>query len=165
MSGFERDELIYDWNRVHDDGLTLVAEPMFVDETLRDGLQSPSVRDQELDEKVRLIRLMDKLGIDSADVGLPGAGTRAREHIRTLCREMRALSIRPNVACRTVISDIAPVVDLVQELGHPVETCTFIGSSPIRQYAEGWKLEEMIELTKKAVSFAVDHDLPCMFVT
>jgi 2-isopropylmalate synthase len=165
MSGFERDELIYDWNRVHDDGLTLVAEPMFVDETLRDGLQSPSVRDPELDEKVRLIRLMDKLGIDSADVGLPGAGTRAREHIRTLCREMRALSIRPNVACRTVISDIAPVVDLVQELGHPVETCTFIGSSPIRQYAEGWKLEEMIELTKKAVSFAVDHDLPCMFVT
>jgi 2-isopropylmalate synthase len=138
---------------------------MFVDETLRDGLQSPSVRDPDLDEKLRLVRLMDRLGIDSADVGLPGAGARAREHIRTLCREMAQLTIKPNVACRTLISDIAPVVDLVQELGTPVETCAFIGSSPIRQYAEDWKLEDMLELTKKAVAFAVDHELPCMFVT
>jgi 2-isopropylmalate synthase len=138
---------------------------MFVDETLRDGLQSPSVRDPELDEKVRLVRLMDRLGIDAADVGLPGAGARAREHIRTLCREMADLSIHPNVACRTLVSDIAPVVDLVQELGTPVETCTFIGSSPIRQYAEDWKLADMLVLTREAVSFAVGHGLPCMFVT
>ena len=89
----------------------------------------------------------------------------AREHIRTLCREMNALSITPNVACRTLVSDIAPVVDLVQELGEAVEVCTFIGSSPIRQYAEDWKIEDMVALTKKAVSFAVEHDLPCMFVT
>jgi len=165
MAAIERDDLIYDWNQVGDDVPPGAPEPMFVDETLRDGLQSPSVRDPELDEKLRLVRLMDRLGIDSADVGLPGAGERAREHIRTLCREMAQLSIRPNVACRTLISDIAPVVDLVQELGTPVEVCTFIGSSPIRQYAEGWKIEDMLELTRKAVSFAVDHDLPCMFVT
>jgi 2-isopropylmalate synthase len=161
----QHDDLIYDWNRVPEDVSPAASEPMFVDETLRDGLQSPSVRDPDLDEKLRLVRLMDKLGIHAADVGLPGAGARAREHIRTLCREMSTLSIRPNVACRTLISDIAPVVDLVQELGTPVETCTFIGSSPIRQYAEGWKLEDMLELTKKAVAFAVDHELPCMFVT
>jgi 2-isopropylmalate synthase len=165
MTAIERDDLIYDWNQVKDGAQRGAAEPMFVDETLRDGLQSPSVRDPDLDEKLRLVRLMDQLGIDSADVGLPGAGERAREHIRTLCREMRTLSIRPNVACRTLISDIAPVVDLVQELGQPVEVCTFIGSSPIRQYAEGWKLEDMLELTRKAVAFAVDHELPCMFVT
>jgi 2-isopropylmalate synthase len=161
----ERDDLIYDWNHVPGDAPPKTAEPMFVDETLRDGLQSPSVRDPDLDEKLRLVRLMDRLGIDSADVGLPGAGARAREHIRTLCREMAQLTIKPNVACRTLISDIAPVVDLVQELGTPVETCAFIGSSPIRQYAEDWKLEDMLDLTKKAVAFAVDHELPCMFVT
>lgn len=161
----DHDELIYDWNHVHEGVVPGTSEPMFVDETLRDGLQSPSVRDPDLDEKVRLIHLMDKLGIDSADVGLPGAGERAREHIRTLCREMAQLKVRPNVACRTLVSDIAPVVDLAQELGFPIETCTFIGSSPIRQYAEGWKIEEMLALTKKAVSFAVEHDLPCMFVT
>jgi 2-isopropylmalate synthase len=165
MADIDRDSLIYDWNQVPGSPAPGGNEPMFVDETLRDGLQSPSVRDPDLDEKVRLIRLMDKLGIDSADVGLPGAGARAREHIRTLCREMRSLAIRPNVACRTLVSDIAPVVELTQELGSPVETCTFIGSSPIRQYAENWKLEEMIELTKKAVGFAVANNLPTMFVT
>lgn len=165
MAEIDRDSLIYDWNQVPAGATPVEPETMFVDETLRDGLQSPSVRDPDLDEKVRLIRLMDRLGIDSADVGLPGAGARAREHIRTLCREMRSLSIKPNVACRTLVSDIAPVVDLVQELGTPVETCTFIGSSPIRQYAENWKIEEMIELTKKAVSFAVSNHLPTMFVT
>lgn len=165
MAVIERDDLIYDWNHVHEEPGAVEGELMFVDETLRDGLQSPSVRDPDLDEKLGLIRLMDRLGIHSADVGLPGAGERAREHIRTLCREMASLSIRPNVACRTLISDIAPVVDLSQELGTPIETCAFIGSSPIRQYAEGWKLEDMLELTRKAVSFATDHDLPCMFVT
>ena len=165
MPAFDRDDLIYDWNQVQGDVAPGAPEPMFVDETLRDGLQSPSVRDPDLDEKLRLVRLMDELGIDAADVGLPGAGERAREHIRALCREMQTLTIRPNVACRTLISDIAPVVDLVQELGHPIEVCTFIGSSPIRQYAEGWKLEDMLELTRTAVAFAVDHELPCMFVT
>jgi len=161
----QQDDLIYDWNQAKQPARPAGPRPMFVDETLRDGLQSPSVRDPDLDEKLALVRLMDRLGIDSADVGLPGAGERAREHIRTLCREMAQLQIRPNVACRTLIGDIAPVVDLVQELGTPIETCTFIGSSPIRQYAEGWKLEDMLDLTRKAVAFAVDHELPCMFVT
>jgi len=165
MASIDRDQLIYDWNHVPGEPAGRARTPMFVDETLRDGLQSPSVRDPDLDEKVRLVRLMDKLGIHAADVGLPGAGARAREHIATLCREMAGLSIRPNVACRTLISDIAPVVDLAQELGTPIETCTFIGSSPIRQYAEGWEISEMIDLTRKAVSFAVEHGLPCMFVT
>ncbi len=165
MSAPDREQLIYDWNKVHQDPLPHSGRLMFVDETLRDGLQSPSVRDPDVEQKLELVRLMDRLGIDRADVGLPGAGTRAREHIRRLCREMQQLSIRPNVACRTLISDIAPVVDLVQELGWPIETCTFIGSSPIRQYAEGWQLAEMLELTRKAVSFTVEHDLPCMFVT
>ena len=161
----DRDALIYDWNKVNEDPLPFLQELQFDDETLRDGLQSPSVKDPDIAQKIELVRLMDKIGVTTADVGLPGAGDRAREHIRTLCREMESLSITPNVACRTLISDIEPVVDLVQELGKPIEVCTFIGSSPIRQYAEGWNLDEMIALTKKAVSFAVEHELPCMFVT
>jgi len=158
-------ELIYDWN---------VAGPgyehphhrvQFDDETLRDGLQSPSARDPELSQKVRLVHLMDRLGIDTADVGLPGAGARAREHITALVREMAGLRIRANVACRTVIGDIAPVVDVVQATGVPVEVCAFIGSSPIRQYAEGWELATMLKLSREAVAFCRSHDLPCMFVT
>jgi isopropylmalate/homocitrate/citramalate synthase len=163
MAQLNRDGLIYDWN-------TLEAAPpargvQFDDETLRDGLQSPSVCDPSLEQKIKLLHLMDKLGIDTADIGLPGSGARAREHIATLCREMQGLRITPNVACRTLISDIAPVVDLVQETGLPVEVCAFIGSSPIRQFAEGWDFEQMLKLVREAVSFAVGNGLPCMFVT
>jgi isopropylmalate/homocitrate/citramalate synthase len=165
MADYDRDALIYDWNRTAPQRPAGTAPIQFDDETLRDGLQSPSVHDPELEQKVRLVRLMDRLGIQTADVGLPGAGVRAREHIRTLCKEMQSLSIRPNVACRTLVSDIAPIVDLVQELGSPVEVCAFIGSSPIRQYAEDWDIARLIQLSTEAVAFAVKQGLPCMFVT
>ena len=157
----QHDELIHDWN-VPD---KKTARIQFDDETLRDGLQSPSARDPELGQKLELVRLMDQLGIDTADVGLPGAGARAREHITTLVREMKSMRITANVACRTVIGDIAPVVDVVQATGVPVEVCAFIGSSPIRQYAENWEMETMIKLSRDAVEFSVKHGLPTMFVT
>jgi 2-isopropylmalate synthase len=157
----DRDSLIYDWN---DDALA-GAEVQFDDETLRDGLQSPSAHDPDLDQKIALIRLMDELGIHTADVGLPGAGERARAHIETLVREMKGLRITPNVACRTMIGDIAPVVDVVQATGSPVEVCAFIGSSPIRQFAEDWSLDTMLKLSREAIEFCTREGLPSMFVT
>jgi 2-isopropylmalate synthase len=165
MADFDRDDLIYDWNTVAEPPLEPDVEVQFDDETLRDGLQSPSVLDPDLDHKLQLVRLMDGLGIHTADVGLPGAGARAREHITMLCKEMAGLSITPNVACRTLVPDIEPVVDLVQATGEPVEVCAFIGSSPIRQFAEDWDIEKMIALSTEAVSFCAANDLPCMFVT
>ena len=160
MTELRTEELIHDWN------VNPPAEPvMFDDETLRDGLQSPSVKDPELEQKIELVRLMDELGIHTADVGLPGASERARDHIKVLCGEMEQLSITPNVACRTVLSDIEPVADLVQEMGTPVEVCAFIGSSPIRQFAENWELDRMLSLSREAIEFCVANDLPCMFVT
>ncbi len=162
MTTFDRETLIHDWNQPD---LRSAGTILFDDETLRDGLQSPSVRDPKLDEKIALIHLMDELGIHTANIGLPGAGDRAREHILALTREMRGLKIRPNVACRTVVSDIAPVVDMVQATGVPIEVCAFIGSSPIRQYAENWEIGQMVELSRTAVEFATKNGLPCMFVT
>ena len=164
MTDSSNADLIYDWNTVAPSP-RLDERVQFNDETLRDGLQCPSVKDPDLDDKIRLVHLMEELGIHTADVGLPGASAKAREHIATLAREMAPLNITPNVACRTVIGDIEPVVDLVQEIGAPIEVCAFIGSSPIRQYAEGWEMERMIKLASDAVKFASDHDLPCMFVT
>lgn len=158
----DRDALIHDWNTPD---WKASGGIQFDDETLRDGLQSPSVLDPDLDDKLALVHLMDRLGIHTANVGLPGAGPRAREHIERLAREMRALKIRPNVACRTVVSDIEPVVDMVQRTGVPIEVCAFIGSSPIRQYAEDWDFAKMLGLVKDAVSFATKNGLPCMFVT
>jgi len=165
MTTIDREALIYDWNTAGQAPSKPAGKVQFDDETLRDGLQSPSARDPEIADKLELIRLMDKLGLDTADVGLPGAGARAREHITTLVKEMAHLRIKANVACRTVISDIAPVVDVVQATGQKIEVCAFIGSSPIRQYAENWEMSTMLKLSKDAVEFAVKNGLDCMFVT
>jgi isopropylmalate/homocitrate/citramalate synthase len=155
------EDLIYDWN----DDPKPDFEVQLDDETLRDGLQSPSARDPKLSEKMELIHLMEDIGIHTADVGLPGASTKAREHITALCKEMTGMKITPNVACRTVISDIQPAVDVAQATGAPVEVCAFIGSSAIRQYAESWELSRMVRMSHDAITFATQEGLPSMFVT
>src|SRR5438552_15487264 len=75
------------------------------------------------------------------------------------------MNIRPNCAARTVIADIQPIVDISQEIGIAIEACTFIGSSPIRQYAEEWTIDKMLRATEDAVRFATEHNLPVMYVT
>jgi 2-isopropylmalate synthase len=160
-------DLIYDWNTLDGAPARPPAPIEFDDETLRDGLQSPSVRNPSIDQKVRILHLMESLGIDCADIGLPGAGPVAREHVRTLAREIarNRMRILPDCACRTLITDIQPVVEVSQEVGIPIEVSAFIGSSPIRQYAEDWTLDQMLRNTETAVSFAVSHGLPVMYVT
>ncbi len=162
------ERLVYDWN-------TAVERPPWVahpparlhDETLRDGIQSPSVRDPEIGAKLRVLHLLDRLGVETTDVGLPGAGPRAREHVTRLCREIveSKLSIRPTCAARTVVADIEPIVEISRQVGLPVEVMTFIGSSPIRQYAEGWSADLIVERSVQAISFAAREGLPVTFVT
>src|SRR5690606_14843155 len=137
------------------------------DETLRDGLQSPSVKDPHIDDKIRLLHLMSELGIAALDIGLPGAGPRAVADVEALAREIVSsrLPIVPNCAARTVRSDIQPIVEVSQRTGIAIEAATFIGSSPIRQFAEGWTLDRMLRATEEAVSFAVSEGLPVMYVT
>ena len=165
MTAIDRQSLIYDWNTTRKPAAARPTGIQFDDETLRDGLQSPSAIDPSLETKIELIHLMERLGIQTADVGLPGAGARAREHIPRLVRDMAPLKIKANVACRTLVGDIAPVVDVAQATGQPVEVCAFIGSSPIRQYAENWEFDTMLKLVRESVGFAVKNGLPCMFVT
>jgi 2-isopropylmalate synthase len=161
------DHLIYDWAN-HGDGRTVrPAAAMLDDETLRDGLQSPSVIDPPLDVKVRLLHLMNQLGIETADIGLPGSGPRQRQAVETLCREIsdNGLRIRANCAARTMVVDIQPIADVVQRTGVPIEACVFIGSSPIRQYAEEWELSRILRFTTEAVEFAIGEGLEVMYVT
>ena len=167
MSVPSEDHLIYDWS-VHGDGQRMrPAAAMLDDETLRDGLQSPSVIDPPLDVKVRLLHLMNRLGIETANIGLPGSGPRQREAVETLCREIadNGLRIRANCAARTMVVDIQPIADVVQRTGVPIEACVFIGSSPIRQYAEEWELSRILRFTTEAVEFAVGEGLEVMYVT
>jgi 2-isopropylmalate synthase len=140
---------------------------MLDDETLRDGLQSPSVKDPSIQTKIEILHLIDSLGIETANVGLPGAGVRQTEAVLHLCREIgeQRLRIRPNCAGRTVLVDIEPMVDVTQKTGVPIEACVFIGSSPIRQYAEEWDVELILRHTKSAVEFAVREGLDVMYVT
>ncbi len=160
------EDLIHDWNATA--GRFRPARPLqFDDETLRDGLQSPAVSDPSLDAKLELLELMDRLGIHTANLGLPGAGGRPREDILSMARHIvsRKLRIGANVACRTVVTDIEPVVEMTQKAGMPIEVCAFIGSSYIRQFAEDWTLAMMLDNTRKALTFAREHQLPVMYVT
>jgi len=165
----EERQLIYDWNSAGRNGGFdwSRARVDLNDETLRDGLQSPSVTDPSLDVKKRLLHLMADLGIVAADIGLPGAGPRVVEQVRVLAQEIRdqKLPIFPNCAARTVISDVEPIVRVADEIGIKIEAATFIGSSPIRQYAEDWTLDRILTASEEAVTFAVQHGLPVMYVT
>jgi len=161
------EELVYDWNKVD----TVLTHPNrhigFDDETLRDGLQSPSVCEPAVEKKIELLHLMDALGIDTADIGLPGAGGTHAAGVELMAREIaeQKLSIRPNCAARTHRSDILPIVEISQRVGIPIEACTFIGSSAIRFFAEDWTLDKLLKLTEEAVTFAVREGVPVMYVT
>jgi len=161
-----RDDLIHDWNV--DGRLMPPAHPfMLDDETLRDGLQSPSVVDPPIAKKRELLHLMSELGVDTADVGHPRAGPRAEADVDALCREIRdaKLPIRANCAGRTIVRDIEPMVRVTDRTGVPIEACLFIGSSPIRQYAEGWDEEFLVRQSVDAIGFAVKSGLRVMYVT
>jgi 2-isopropylmalate synthase len=155
--------LIHDWNQ--DGAGRRVA--MLDDETLRDGLQSPSVRTPSIDEKIDILTRMDALGIETADIGLPGAGPRVAADVERLARAMSELrlNVKPNCAARTVVADIKPIAEITQKTGVPIECCAFIGSSPIRQYTEGWTLDYLKKATEEAIGFAVGEGLTVMYVT
>jgi len=162
-----RSELIYDWNQVPSQELAPRGPVLLNDESLRDGLQSPSVRDPSVEEKIEILHLMEALGINSLDLGLPGAGPRARAHVEALAREIaRArLKIRGNCAARTHQNDIRPIAEIVEKTGVPIEAATFIGSSPIRRYTEDWTDDFLLRTTENAVKYARSLGLEVMYVT
>ena len=160
-------ELIYDWNRLYPKSLHPPGQVLLTDETLRDGLQSPSVRDPSIQQKIEILHLMESLGISSLDIGLPGAGARAVEHATALASEIVAnkMKITAYCAARTHENDIRPIADIVQKTGLPIEVAAFLGTSPIRRYTEGWNGDFLLQTTEKAVKYAVSLGLEVMYVT
>jgi isopropylmalate/homocitrate/citramalate synthase len=162
------ENLIYDWNA----GAEQASRPLpkkveFDDETLRDGLQSPSVTDPAIEEKLRILHFMNSIGIDNADIGLPGAGPHVQKSVERLAREIveQKLSIAPSAAGRTHENDVRPIIDISQKVGIAIEADLFIGSSPIRQFTEEWELDWIIEQSTKAVRFGTENGIPVMYVT
>ncbi len=161
------DNLIYDWNTVAGFQIPRGRRVMLDDETLRDGLQNPSVHDPTIGEKIEILHLMEALGIDSVNIGLPGAGPRALADTEALAREIvrTKMKIRPNCAARTHENDIRPIAEVSQRTGLAIEAATFLGSSPIRRLVEDWTVDHLQRTTEKAVRFAAAQGLPVMYVT
>ena len=160
-------ELIHDWNLYSEPDIPAGRRVLLDDETLRDGLQNPSVRNPSIDEKIEIVRLMEVLGIDTVNVGLPGAGPRAFADAEALAREIISarMKIRPHAAGRTQKQDIQAIVELSQRVGQPLEAALFLGSSPIRRLVEDWSVDYLLRTTEDAVKQAASAGLPVMYVT
>jgi 2-isopropylmalate synthase len=163
----QQNEWIYDWNVATPPAIPAGTRVLLNDETLRDGLQNPSVFDPSIEEKIEILHLMESLGIDSVNIGLPGAGPRAFADTEALAREIatQRMKIKPNCAARTHENDIRPIVEISQRVGIKIEAATFLGSSPIRRLVEDWTVDHLERTTEKAVKFAVENGLPSMYVT
>ncbi len=158
---------VYDWNAIGARTARRLTRVRVLDETLRDGLQSASVRDPSIAEKRDILRLLDRLGVHAADLGLPAAGERARRDVTALCETIRdeGMQLTPSVAARTLRRDVEPILAIAAETGVRPEVLTFLGASPIRTWAENWTLPEMSARVREAVSTGVRGGLPVGFVT
>jgi 2-isopropylmalate synthase len=160
-------DLIYDWNEVERRGRLIPKGVTFFDETLRDGLQNPSVTDPSVAQKIELLHLMNDVGIHGANVGLPGSSARAKDDIIEVCRAIASSKLNLTVGCagRTVVSDITPMLDVADRTGLPIEAFIFIGSSPIRQLAEDWDLSLIQKRSADAIDVAVKGGLSVCYIT
>lgn len=160
-------EVIYDWNLKGDTMSPPLRKVAYFDETMRDGIQCPSVTDPPLEAKIQMVRLMAKLGVHHTDIGLPGAGPRAVADCIVLAELIRdeKLDIKAACAARTHANDITPIIEVSQKVGIPIEVMTFLGASPIRLYAEGWDEDLLEKRTRESVRQAKQAGLPCTFVT
>src|ERR1700720_4646058 len=167
MNELANSKWIHDWNLASPPAIPPGTRVLLNDETLRDGLQNPSVFDPSIEEKIEILHLMESLGIDAVNIALPGAGPRAVADTEALAREIAThrMKIKPNCAARTHESDIRPIVEISQRVGIAIEAATFLGTSPIRRLVEDWTIDHLERTTEKAVTFAVEHGLPSMYVT
>ena len=161
-----REGIIFDWNEI--DARRKPRHPFDLnDETLRDGVQSPSVVDPSITDKFELLSLMDSIGVRSVNIGLPGAGKRAFDDVVAQAKyiQKHKLKLQPNCAARTMVADIGPVAEAAQRSGQKITVYTFIGSSPIRQWAENWSLDFIQKTSADAIDFAVKEGLEVAYVT
>ncbi len=167
MSHDGQSDLIYDWNRHESSPQAEGRYAQVDDETLRDGLQSASVRRPDEDQMVEILHRIAALGMESVNIGLPGAGPHVVKTASRLAREIRdqGFDILPNCAARTLIADIEPIVGISQDTGLAIEVAMFIGSSPVRMEVEGWDADHLLRTSEKAITYCLENQMPIMFVT
>ena len=156
---------MHDWN-APDPKVWKGAPPRVVDESLRDGLQSASVKDPPLDRKLAILHTMAAIGVDAVSLGLPAAGARAVHDTTELAREVvrSRIPIQATAAARTVDSDVRAIVDVSQKAGLSIEVYSFVGCSPIRRFVEGWTVPWLLERIGSSCRVAVAAGLPYCLV-
>lgn len=159
-------DLIYDWNTRRRRHKLSQGKIELFDETLRDGLEGPSVVDPTIEQKMRIVDYAAALGIHCMNIGHPSASERSEEHSLALARHIveRGLALRPACSARTRVEDIRPIAEISQRVGRPIEVMAFLGASPIRSYVENWTVERLLQRTRAAISEAVREGLPTTFV-
>ncbi|NUQ76450.1 MAG: 2-isopropylmalate synthase [Polyangiaceae bacterium] len=156
-------EYLHNWNAVDAPALKRVE---IDDETLRDGLQSPSVTHPSVEVKRKCLRYMVDLGIQRADIGLPMSAQLSdiRALLSTIVEEN--LPITPGLAVRTVISDFETVAKLRDEFPSlPIKANAFLAMSRLRMWAEEWEWSQVLDRAISSVAWAKSHGVPVMFVT
>lgn len=160
-------DVIFDWNVNGASQPAPARKVLIVDETMRDGVQCPSVTDPPIEAKLDMLRLMARVGVDCVDIGLPGAGPRAVADVTRLAELIRdeKLPISPNCAARTHANDITPIIEITQKTGVMIEVMAFLGASPIRLYAEGWDVDLLEKRTRDSIRLAKQNGHVATFVT
>jgi 2-isopropylmalate synthase len=161
-----RPGLIHDWNAPEGE-LAFGRVPALLDDTLRDGLQNAAVRTPSFDEKAEMLRLMVSIGVECANLGLPGSSRRAFEDAVRACGVVTSekLELEVAVAGRTLEADMRAIVELAEKTGMALEAHAFVGSSEIRWFAEGWELERVRRMTESALGMLRRAGLSATFVT
>lgn len=157
----------YDWGRHGPRRDPAVHGVKLHDETLRDGLQSPSMRVPALAVRQDWVRRLDRAGVHSACLGLPGAGPHAVEQGIALVGQIvrERLALRPVLAGRTHHGDVDAILEVCGRTGVAVEATLFLGASPVRLWVEGWNPARLASWTERTVGRAVRAGLRVSFVT
>ena len=124
------------------------------DTTLRDGEQSPGCS-MDLDEKVRMARQLEDLGVDVIEAGFPVASEGDFAAVRAVARECRQVTIA--ALCRTAEQDVLSAAAALRGASRP-RIHTFVATSDLHlKYKLKKSRAEVIEMTRRAVALAREH--------
>jgi len=127
------------------------SQVIIFDTTLRDGEQSPGCS-MNLEEKVRMARQLDALGVDVIEAGFPMASEDDFRAVHAVAREVR----RPVIAAlaRTTRDDIERAWRAIEFAARP-RLHTFVATSDLHiQHKLRRTREEVLDMTVEAVRFA-----------
>ena len=118
------------------------------DTTLRDGEQSPGCS-MNLDEKLRLARKLERLGVDIIEAGFPIASDGDFAAVSAVAEECRGVTVA--ALCRTADADVDRAAEALRSAARP-RIHTFVATSDIHlEYKLKKTRAQVIEMTRRAI--------------